>query len=230
MAVKKVMKIHPLCRLFGQVAPLSKDEKANMFESVKKNGIKVPILLNKKKDTILDGKTRWDMAFDAKLKLTDDNFEVFPSEDEEKIKEEIVIRNLDRRHMSDDQRTAIVSKLFGPQLEKEAKERQSKAGSFKGAAKLDGKGSVAQQIAKTAGVSQHKAQQAEKARKAGALDDVIQGKSKLRGAAKKGTTKKREKKTVSFEDQVYKKWTQWLNRFAPPARREVCKWVKGWIG
>ena len=95
---------------------------------------------------------------------------------------------------------------------------------------MDGKGSVAAQIAKTAGVSQHKAQQAVKASKAGALDDVIAGKTKLQSAAAKAPTKKRKTKVIPFEDQVYKKWTQWLGRFPHPVRREALKAVHGWIG
>lgn len=201
-----------------------------MMEDIKQNGIKIPILVNSKGDTILDGATRWGIAYDLKLNLKPDRFEQFNSDDEKDIEKEILSRNLYRRHMTDDQRVAVVSKLLGPELEAEAKDRQVKAGSFKGKAKLNGKGSVAESIAKTAGVTKYKGQQAEKARKAGSLDDVIQGKSKLRSAAKKGKTKKRPVKTVDFKDQVYKKWTQWLNRFAPPARREVCGFVKEWIG
>jgi hypothetical protein len=121
--------------------------------------------------------------------------------------------------------------MLGPELQQQAKERQSKAGSFKGKANLDGKGSVAAQLAKTAGVSRHKGEQAEAARKSGALDDVIAGKTKLRSAAKKATKKTRKGKTeVPFEDQVYKRWTKWINFYAPPARRDVMKLVKGWIG
>lgn len=226
---KKVMKIHPLCRMFGQIAPMPKAELAQLTEDIRANGIKVPILINKKKDTVLDGFTRWKIAYDLKLKLPNDRFEVFRGKDEE-IEKEILSRNLFRRHMTDDQRVALVDKIRGPQLEKEAKERQSKAGSFKGKASLEGKGSVAEKIAKEAGVSEHKAEQAERARKAGTLDDVIAKKTKLRTAAKKGKTKRKPRKEVPFEDQVYKKWTAWINRFPPPQRREVMKLVKGWIG
>ena len=128
MPIKKVMKIHPLCRMFGKLAPLNKDEKAQMMEDIRVNGIRVPILVNKKKkDTILDGATRWGMAYDLKLDRTDPEkvpFTVFESDDEAEIKKEIASRNLHRRHMNDEQRVAIVSELFGQQLEAEAKERK----------------------------------------------------------------------------------------------------------
>lgn len=232
----KVMKVHPLCQQFSRLAPISNEERAEMMEDIKQNGVKVPILIDRKKTTILDGLTRHRIAHDLNLKLKPENFEVFKGKDEE-IEKEILSRNLFRRHMTDDQRVAIVSLLRGPQLEKEAKERQSAAGSFKGKAKKNGngktdaEGSVAAQISKSAGVSQHKAEQAEKARKAGLLDDVAAKKTSLRAAAKKAGTKPRKpKKEVPFEDAVYKKWQAWINRFSPPERRKVMALVKGWIG
>lgn len=233
--MRKIMKVHPLCQMFGTVAPLSADDLAALKDDIKTNGIKVPILVNKKKDTILDGLTRWRIAHDLGAKVQDDvlkNAEVFKGKDEE-IESEILSRNLFRRHMTDDQRVMVVSKIRGPQLEKEAKARQSAAGTFKGKGKQadNGAGSVAEHIAKEAGVSKHKAEQAEKARKAGFTEDVISKKTKLRTAAKKAGKKARKpKKEVSWEDQVYKKWTQWLNRFPHPKRQEVMQLVKKWIG
>jgi hypothetical protein len=223
------MKIHPLCRMFGSIAPMPKAELAEMTADIKANGIKVPLLVTKNRDTILDGATRWKIAYDLKMDVPEDKFEAFDGT-EEQIANEIMSRNLFRRHMSDDQRVAIVSKMRGPQLETEAKERQSAAGAFKGKAKLNGKGSVAAQVAKSAGVSQRKGEQAEKVRKAGGLEEVISGKTKLGKAAKKTPTKRKPRAEVPFEDQVYKKWTQWINRFAPPQRRRVMDLVKGWIG
>jgi len=228
--MQQTMKVHPLCRMFNSLAPIPKAELAELTADIKANGIKVPILVNAKKDTILDGLTRWKIAHDLKLKLADDRFEVFPGKEEE-IDGEILSRNLFRRHMSDDQRVAIVSKLRGPELEKAAKARQSAAGKFKG--KAEGKSpngkSVAESVAETAGVSKRKGEQAEKARKGGALDDVIAGKEKLRSAAKKTPSKKRKPAKVKpFEDVVYAKWSQWFNRFSPTERKEVMKLVHGW--
>jgi hypothetical protein len=230
----KVMKVHPLCQQFSRMAPLPPKERAEMQADIKENGIKVPILIDRKKTTILDGLTRWKMAHDLNLKLKPENFEVFQGEEAD-IEKEILSRNLFRRHMDGDQRVAIVSMIRGPQLEQEAKERQSTAGSFKGKkngkAKPEVSGSVAAHIAKEAGVSQHKAEQAEKARKSGVLGDVVAGKTKLRSAAKSAGKKPRKpKKETPFEDQVYKKWTQFINRYAPPVRRRVMDLIKGWIG
>ena len=146
----KAMKVHPLCQMFGSVAPLPKAQLQELTDDIKEHGIKVPILVNKKRDTIIDGLTRWKIAHDLGLKIAKADFEVFTGGDDE-IEGEILSRNLFRRHMSEDQRVAVVTKLRRPALEKEAKERQSAAGSFKGDAKVDGKGSVAAKIAKEAG-------------------------------------------------------------------------------
>ena len=83
-------------------------------------------------------------------------------------------------------------------------------------------------------MSEHKARQAEKARKAGVLGDVLSKKTSLREAASRGQTKKRKTAEWTFaelskalsqphpgeiaNDQLYKKWTKWLNQFAPSAR------------
>jgi ParB-like chromosome segregation protein Spo0J len=231
MPKQKTMKIHPLCRMFGQIAPISKTERNEMLESIRDTGIQVPILVNKKGDTILDGATRWTIAYDLKLNLAPDRFEVFESDDEKDIEQVIMARNMHRRHMTDDQRVAVLAKMKVPELKTEAKARQSKAGTFKGKAKLEGKGSVTEQFAKTAGVSKHKAEQLVSAVTTGEIDNVIAGKTKLRAAAKKAPKKRKTAaKEVPFEDGVYKKWVQWLNRFAPPARRDVVKLVHGWTG
>jgi hypothetical protein len=60
---------------------------------------------------------------------------------------------------------------------------------------------------------------------------VLAGKTKLREAAKKAPSKsKKPKQEVPFDDQVYRKWTTWVNRFSPSLRREVMRLVRGWIG
>src|SRR5215471_5666156 len=212
---QKVMKIHPLCRMFSQIAPLSKDERRDMLEDIKANGIKIPLLVTKNKGEILDGYTRWGIAYDLKLKPSEIPMEVFKGKPED-IESEILSRNMFRRHLTDEQRLALATKILGPKLEAEAKERQSAAGTFKGKAAIEGKGSVAESIAKKTGTSIHKAKQMEKVRKAGLLDDVISKKTTARKASKSiGTKKRKPKKELSFEDALYKRWTAWINKVPP---------------
>jgi len=235
MAKSKVWKVHPLCRAFhkDQFA-MPKDQLASLTEDIRQNGIKVPILVNKKRDTILDGLNRWNISQDLKIKIPEEGFEIFtgaPAEEEK----EILSRNVFRRHMNDDQRAMMVSKVLGPSLEKKAKERQSAAGSFKGKTKMKGK-SVAQEIHEKTGIGKSKIEQAEKIRRSGKeelVEDVISKKTKLHKAAKAAGSRRKPakaKKEVPFEDVVYKKWTAWLNKFEHEQRREVMKLVKGWIG
>jgi hypothetical protein len=253
LVVDKALKIHPLCLAFSELAPISKEARAEMMDDIRRNGIKIPILINEAGDTIIDGRTRWMIAYDLGLRKSQVLIERFKGKDEE-IEGEILSRNLFRRHITDEQRVAIVSKLEGPRLEKEATERQRAAGgdkrseayaensgsdsgkvsstasaenSISSGEEVSEHGEVVEQIAKRAGVSRHKAKQAEKARKAGMLDDVIAKKTKLRDAAEKAGTK--PKKEPPFEDVVYKKWTAWPNKFGSQ-KRCVMELVEGWIG
>jgi ParB-like chromosome segregation protein Spo0J len=218
--------------MFSQIAPLSKEERAEMFADIKENGIKVPLLVNKKKDTIYDGYTRWGIAYDLKLAPKDIPMDVFTGTEEE-IEAAILSRNLFRRHMSDSERAALVSKILGPIAEKEAKQRQSAAGSFddKSKGKGTGKGKRVAELAKKAGVSEHKMAQAEKARKAGMIDDVLSKKTTLRKASQAGGTRKKSgepAKELSFADALYKKWTAFVNRIDHPKRRQALELIAGW--
>jgi ParB-like chromosome segregation protein Spo0J len=238
----KPLKVHPLCKLFGELAPMPPVELAQLAADIKANGIKVPILVNRQQNTILDGYTRWTIAQELGLEIPESKFEVFKGKPEDEGSE-ILSRNLFRRHMTDDQRVALVSKMRGPQLEKEAKERQQAAGGDKRSEAYhqnnitdrtpqpEGltKAPVVQKIASEAGVSQHKGRQAEKARKAGMLDDVIAGKAKLHTAAKKTPSKRKRRNEIPWDDQVYAHWTRFINHYSPDVRRRVSSLVLGWI-
>jgi hypothetical protein len=236
----KNMRVHPLCQMFSRKEfAMPADQRAQLMEDIRENGIKVPILVNEQRNTILDGLTRWKIAHDLKLSDSKIPLEVFEGSDDE-IEAEILSRNYFRRHITPDQRVAIITKLRRPALEAEAKarERAGKAPSGQTQITDDSRpsgqniitkqtGETADKIAAEAGVSQRKARQAIKADQAGELEDVIAGKTKLRDAAKRAPSK-RKRKEVPWEDQVFKKWTQWLNRFAPPQRGRVKELVTGW--
>lgn len=235
---QKVMKIHPICRMFSTEAPLASSEVDELREDIRQHGIKIPLLVNKKKDTLLDGRTRWMIATELGLPTSKIPMDVYTGKDED-IPKEILSRNVFRRHLTDDQRVAVVSKIRGPQLEKEAKERQKEgakaatatagSGAFKGKGKGKGKngngdteGSVAAHIAKETGSTQYKAEQAEKARKAGLLDDVIAKKTTLRKAASKAGKKTRKPKPeVSFEDAVILRWVRWIKYWPVDKHKQV---------
>jgi hypothetical protein len=163
-------------------------------------------------------------------------YDTFMGTDEE-IPAEILRLNVFRRHLTDDQRMAAISKVRGPMLEKEAKARQAegakapqgKGGSFKKNGKNGG--ATVAQLAKEAKATPYKAQQAEKARKAGLIDDVIAKKMTLKQAAKQagGGKRKPRKVQLTLEDEVWQKWARFLKNWPQTQHREVFGYVTTFI-
>jgi hypothetical protein len=112
----KTWKVHPAALAFPRMSVAEFNE---LKADIAAKGMRLPILVNKKKDTILDGRNRMMVAHDLKLEDGEVPIEVFTGTSEEEVSE-IISRNIHRRHLTDDQRVAIVAKLRGPQLTKEA--------------------------------------------------------------------------------------------------------------
>ncbi len=55
----KVMKVHPVANMFPS---LPANEMKELQADIEKRGIVSPILVNKRRDTILDGRNRWRIA------------------------------------------------------------------------------------------------------------------------------------------------------------------------
>src|SRR6266849_2246197 len=150
----KTMKVHPVAKMFPTIGA---KEMKELKADIEARGIVVPILVNKDKDTILDGRNRYNIAYE--LGLGDGNvpMEVFKGKDEE-IPGEIIARNILRRHLTDDQRVQLVQQIRGPQIEKEAAERM-KAGhpSLKSD---EGRGRASERLAAEAKTTRHQAEQA----------------------------------------------------------------------
>jgi hypothetical protein len=226
------LKIHPVTKELSEWLPvLAAKEREQLKESIIAHGIEVPVLVNRAMDMLIDGVNRWRIAHELGLKVKDVPLEVFEGDDEE-IPDLILRRNVLRRHLTDDQRAALVSKVRGPQLEKEAAERMKTGGGDRSPKSGEGrrKGKVTEQIAQEAGTSRYKAEQAEKARKAGLIDDVIRKKRKLSDTAKaKGKSKRKPKATRSFEDEVWARWSKWLKYWPQTQHRDVIKHVLAFI-
>ena len=243
----KIMKIHALCKIFSQDEdgkPLMTAEEINRLrEDIREHGVKVPILVNKKKDTILDGRTRWMLA--SEVGKTDTvRMDVFDGKDED-IKSEIFSRNILRRHLTDDQRVALVMKHFGKQWRAEAKAQQAEAGArsagkergAKSGAFKKGEGvSVAQKAAEKAGVSVEKAKQADAADKAGYTEDVIQKKTTLRKATQKRRASRprstKPKAPKPLDDRVWNAFNRMMSNKNVCSRSEqadALKILRGFI-
>jgi ParB/Sulfiredoxin domain len=171
----KTWKVHPAALAFPQMpTPEFNELKADIAA----NGIRMPILVNKEKDMIIDGRNRMMAAHDLKLPDSEIPLEVFSGTEEEAVTQ-IVLRNIRRRHLTDDQRVAIVAKLRGRRLIDEAEVRERA-----GIAAKSIKGRSWQEVATEAQVSQHKARAAltTATHAPTDLDRVIAGKEKLRTA------------------------------------------------
>jgi ParB/Sulfiredoxin domain len=212
----KVYKVHPAALAFPQMPASEFNE---LKADIAANGIRMPILVNKEEDTIIDGRNRMVAARDLKLPDSEIPLEVFSGTEDEALGQ-IVSRNIMRRHLTDDQRVAIVAKLRGRQLIDEAEVRERA-----GIAAKSIKGRSWQQVATEAKVSQHKARAALETVKHAPidLDKVIEGKEKLRTAyararAKRPATPKPQK---SLREHVETKFLGLMECFAVTQYRDV---------
>jgi hypothetical protein len=169
--------------------------------------VKVPVILNTAQNTILDGRHRWEIAYDLGFKFSQVPIEVFAG-DEAAIRHLIWQRNGLRRQMelNADQRAALAAKVLGQALREEARTRQKKGGAAKVPLKSAEAGEAGDKLANEAGVGRDKARAALRLAEDNpkALQDVIEGKQKLTEGAKKGSTKKRKPPAVkSLEDRVW---------------------------
>ena len=220
----RVLKIHEVASLFPV---LQAKEMKDLREDIVARGIQVPILVNKKKDTIIDGRNRWMIAHQLKLPDSKIPMEVFKGKDEE-IPGEIIARNILRRHLSDDQRVALVAKIRGLQFAADGKERMSEGGKgLLNSPNLPAHTHV--RLADEAQTTEHKARQALDVVKHAQdiINDVVSGKVPLRAAAKvararkPSTRKARPKKVRTLEQQVQAKFSRFMEYFPHHQRREV---------
>ena len=114
---------------YKEIMPLpSKDDYEALKNSIKKYGIKIPIVVNKNYE-IIDGYSRYSVAKEIGLKEIPCRILSFGNKFEEE--EYIILANLHRRHLNNAQKADIGLKLL--EIEKErARERQKIAGKLYG--------------------------------------------------------------------------------------------------
>jgi hypothetical protein len=229
------MAVHPVAKMFPT---LPAKEMKELRESIEANGINVPLLVNKEKDTILDGRNRYMIAVDLGIPLADVPMEVFTGKDED-IPEAILTRNVFRRHLTPDQRVAMIAQIRVPQLKADADKRKTATqfgastpnqSPYEAPMTLNSAppGEVGGQIAKEANVGRDKGRQAVKAFEAGQLGAVIAKKKTLKQAAAAAPRKPKPEKPLP--DKVWAKWSHFLKRFSPELRRRVKEIVGGFLG
>jgi ParB-like nuclease domain len=123
--------IHPEAqKLWEWLNVLPAKEASDLKTSIQAVGIQVPILMTKDRRTIIDGRNRWMIAQELGLKVKAVPVEEYQGKEED-IPTVIVSLNALRRHLTDEQRAAVVALVRLPQLEKEAKMRQKEGGGDK---------------------------------------------------------------------------------------------------
>jgi len=224
-AGKVTLGIHPKAKELSEwLQVLSNKEAKELKEDIKANGMHLAILLTKDGKQIIDGRNRWMIAHELGLKEVPVEYFTGKEEDIPKV---ILSRNVFRRHLSDDQRVAVITHVTAPAYEKEAADRKSgKGGRFKGAAPRE---SVASKLSKDMKISQHKAEQALKARKAGTLKSVIKGRKSLRQAASAAPTTRRRVKTKTMEERVWIFYKRLLGQFTHDELREVKRHLRNFL-
>ncbi len=223
MSIMKVLKVHPVAKMFPT---LPAKEMKELKADIEANGIRVPIIVNKAKDTILDGRNRYMIATELKLGNGKVPFEVFAGKEED-VPGMIVSRNILRRHLSDDQRVMLTAKILGPKLEEEA------AKAF--AEKKGGKGKTVERLAKEVGTTKHKAEQAVAVSKHAKdlVDEVVAGKVSLKKAHKVAKSRKpaarKPKAPKTLEQIVAAKFQRFMATFPMPQHREVKKILRSML-
>lgn len=231
MAEKVIMKIHPAAKKLAEwLQVLPSKEAKELKDDIKKNGIQVPILVTKEKDTIIDGRNRWMIAHELNLPPSEVPLEVYKGKEED-IPAVIASRNALRRHLTKDQRDAVIAEVLAPPLEKaaaEVKGGRPKSGTF--GKKANGNGaSVAAKLAKEMKISEHRAKQLQKARRAGTLKRVAQGKKTLRKAASEAPKKPRKKEKKPMVNRVWTAYRQLMRKFQHDEHREVKKHLRDFL-
>ncbi len=94
------MKLHKFCRIFP---PITGEEFANLVADIKANGLQQPITAYK--DQILDGQNRFNACEQAGVKPV---FQEFTGDDPLGF---VISQNMNRRHLTDDQRAAIAAEI-----------------------------------------------------------------------------------------------------------------------
>ncbi len=112
-------KLHPACTIFPA---LGEEELQELAHDIAANGLRNPIILYQ--GNILDGRNRYNAC---KLAKVEPRFFEFQGDDPIGW---VVSQNLVRRHLTASQRAVVALDLL-PLLEKEAKQRQRRANSYK---------------------------------------------------------------------------------------------------
>jgi ParB-like chromosome segregation protein Spo0J len=208
--------IHPAAM---ELPELSVTEFTELKTDIKARGLIVPIL--KRGHVILDGRHRLracqELGIEPRFVEHDGGDEIG----------DIFVRNVLRRHLTPDQRVALIAKFRGRVLSEEAQARKHLGRPNLGLNSTQGSGRVHQLLSAQAKVSDHKARQALATRKhsTALLDEVIDGKIELKNAAAiarqlKAAVKK-PKPTKTLRQVVCERFQRFMDYWSIDQHREI---------
>jgi len=184
---------------------LSDSEYRELRDDIQNRGLREPILV--KSGHIIDGRHRLRACKELGI---EPRFEEYEGDD---ILAEIASRNLFRRNLTPQERAALVVKMCGDQLAKEAHDRKTaslkKGEQFPVAPKLaprEARGRTAERIAKMAKVGRNVAREALRVHKD-------------RAAPKK--KKPRKPREISFEEEVMRGFQKFMDFWCVTKRRQA---------
>jgi hypothetical protein len=185
----KELQVHKTAQALPRLLP---EEFAELKHDVALHGLREQVLVNRRKDTILDGRHRRKACVELKADMP---VEVYQGQDE---KDEIIARALYRRHMTDDQRLAFVIEVCLGEVRRRAQERIIEARHRMALAKTTKPIHTDVEIAKKAGVSPRKARRAIEAtdRDPKAVKEIKEGKKRWREVTKPKPTPTPEPKSA----------------------------------
>jgi len=215
-------KIHPAASILPE---LSQDDYMELKEDIRARGLIEPIL--KKRIEIMDGRHRFRACRELRM---EPRFTEYDGDDEVA---EIISRNILRRHLTADQRVAVLAKLKGEILSREAKARMKAGRSAGGLNSAQGAGRAHQLLAKQAHVGDYTARSALSVAKYSPelLDEVIEGKRRLSDARRKvlcqqSATKHRPQKHLTLREVVQRKFQRFMDYWPVTQHREVKKYLR----
>jgi ParB-like chromosome segregation protein Spo0J len=154
---RQMLQVHPAADLFS---PLGEEDLLALAADIKKHGLKQPVLIIEDKDgstVLIDGRNRLDALEYLGEKITLDNsaiFERLPAGTD--IYASVISLNIHRRHLTSEQKRALVAKLLKADPEKSdrqvaiaAKADHKTVGKVR--SKMEGTGEIPQ-LEKTVGV------------------------------------------------------------------------------
>jgi hypothetical protein len=240
--------VHPVASIFPM---MSAKEERDLCDSISVIGLQEPVVVHE--GLLIDGRNRvkaclacqvpvrtveWSkVAAHHHLRNGKGDFEDFPATT---VDQWIMAKNIDRRNLTPDQIASVWAQHGLWEEEEEAKERRARKPQDSASLHSDSQtkdrnaGKTTARIAKKAGVSRHKAEQAVKLVKAveagtAPMDDLELVKAGLKKMTDAVRPLKPEKPKLTLEESVHRDMVRFMDRYAVADHEQVKQLVTGFF-